>query len=487
MRVRRIGLWALGAVGLLAGLVAYVALFRNCLTDDAFITLQYARNLIEHGVWGFSPRVPANTATSPLNVLLTALVSKVTGRDPLQAALVLAAGEYWLICLVLVRTSRLLFGRPYFGIVAFSALVFNPLLVSTLGLESVLFTLLLVAALYCSAARRHVALGVSLGLLILARPDGVLLVPLALTGIGTWRRRVVCASVMVAVMLPWLAYSRISLGAFLPDTLWIKVLQRPWQGHSFATGLSLFWQYYPVAVVFSFALMPFGVLLVRGALPAVRRYTWPIAVLVVAHFVAYSVLVVPPYHWYYVPTVVGGTLLGALGLATASERLRAGRAGWARVAIAVIPAVFPLAVLLPVVQQRTLAPAEMPIHTNWATAAQYREIGQWLDENLPPTADILLVGEIGTIAYYAQRRITDVYNTRDWLLQDLPRRVRRSTAQRVLLDADLGVLPVDARPHATHYLVMRNASEPFLRPPLQEWSIHSRWVPSGRVGLFLAP
>ena len=68
----------------------YLHLFQNALIDDAFITLTYVRNLVQNGTWGFFPGHTANTATSPLNVILLAAISKLAGTtaSPIWLALI---------------------------------------------------------------------------------------------------------------------------------------------------------------------------------------------------------------------------------------------------------------------------------------------------------------------------------------------------------------------------------------------------------------
>ena len=51
---------------------------RGSLIDDSYITLGYARNLAEHFHWGLVGAETANSATSPLNVLLLALGGTLT-------------------------------------------------------------------------------------------------------------------------------------------------------------------------------------------------------------------------------------------------------------------------------------------------------------------------------------------------------------------------------------------------------------------------
>jgi hypothetical protein len=52
-------------------------LVRDSLIDDSDITLAYARNFAVHFHWGLIPQEMANSATSPLNVLLLAAVMAV--------------------------------------------------------------------------------------------------------------------------------------------------------------------------------------------------------------------------------------------------------------------------------------------------------------------------------------------------------------------------------------------------------------------------
>ena len=154
-------------------LYVYLSLFKNALIDDAFITLRYAKTLFISGTWGFFPGVVGNSATSPLNVLLLTFISLVTGPT-VEAALWL-----YLICLLcmaflLRRLSVRITGSEIYGWLAVFAFVFNPLLISTIGLESILFTMLFVWALYSFQFQKWNKLAIALGLLTLTRPEGIL-------------------------------------------------------------------------------------------------------------------------------------------------------------------------------------------------------------------------------------------------------------------------------------------------------------------------
>ena len=61
--------WALPAGAAVASALVF-ALVSSHLIDDTYITLSYAKNLAFHAHWGLIEQGTANTATSPLNVLV---------------------------------------------------------------------------------------------------------------------------------------------------------------------------------------------------------------------------------------------------------------------------------------------------------------------------------------------------------------------------------------------------------------------------------
>lgn len=218
------------AAAVVAALLLYLSAFRFTWIDDAYIQLQYARTLLADGTWGFYAGFPANTATAPLNVFLIAAAGLPLGSVE-RAVTVLTALELAALLWLLLRLSRRLFRRDFFGWFAFLALATNPLLISTIGMESFLYALLFVAALCCFLEARWATMALALGLLTLARPDGVLLVvilvPLAAASV---RRKAGILLIYTATIAPWFLFSWVYLGSFVPDTLIIKTEQGAW-GH----------------------------------------------------------------------------------------------------------------------------------------------------------------------------------------------------------------------------------------------------------------
>lgn len=426
---------ALGA--LLPLIVLYLSCFKRSLIDDAFITLQYASSLRHHLHWGFFSDSVTNTATSPLNVVLTALAG-VVAPDMVGAAIWLASAEMLTLAVVLGVLSQRIFGDYYFGVLAFLATIANPLLMSTIGLETVLYVTLIAAALCLLVLRRWHALPVCLALLTLTRPDGVLLFAVvlmlarpgrddtqtpargtthAVAPPGSWSRGSLSFVLIYALcLLPWYVYAWIHFGSLLPDTFFLKV-GNPWNTLTFANGIALYLSRYPWETLLSLILVPFIPLWFlrddrAGSHASVLMRV--LGVYVVVYCSGYALLGPAPYHWYYAPPVIAGAWMGALALASQYHR-RARRSRLGRAALLAVPGLAVLGIATHFLRADTFPPAEAPIHTNWATHDQYREIGLWLRDHTAPTAKIRLQGEVGTLAFYSQRELIEPFSCRSEL------------------------------------------------------------------------
>jgi hypothetical protein len=424
-----IGCAALGAAG---AAVVFLGAHR-ALIDDAYITLDYARTLAQHGQWALEPGHPANTATSPLNVLLLAGLIALTGAP------VVSTGILFILTLgvtggaLAVIATRL--GRsPWLAAIAVSLLVVNPLLISTIGLETYLGIALIAALGAAVVARRPVAIGVACGLLVLTRADFVAFAFAALIGVtasspADSRLRVGARMTGVAgvVALPWFAASWWWLGSAIPDTLLFK-MSETWTEMSFAGGL---WHYeigFPGTVALSVLPALAGLIVITlarlgGARPwrgraAALAATWGLGA--VLHIAVYALLQPPPYHWYYGPAIGALTMLAVLGVAGLARGHQ--WTGSAVGALVVVTAVVFLA----------LRPwAVMPISSNWASPAEYAA----LVARVPAGSTVQTFGEVGTVAYFCDCTIVDRFSDRADVAKLL--HAKRATAgpiMRTLLD-----------------------------------------------------
>ncbi|HYO36456.1 MAG TPA: hypothetical protein VER97_10295, partial [Geodermatophilus sp.] len=327
-RTERSDLLLAGGAAVAAALVFLVV--RASLIDDAYITLSYARNLAEDLHWGLTPYRTANSATSPLNVLVLALGALVV-RDAvwgLGAVLVVLTALQALGLARLARRLRLPLGA---AAAATALLLLSPLMLSIVGMEMTLALTLAVWATVAAAERRPVLLGVLAAALVLTRVD-LAVVPLALLFADRWllRRSPVVVGTALVAAAPWYVFSWLALGAVVPDTLVIKTVSTgAWGPWDFANGWQLYLERYPAATVLSLvpALVGLGLLVAWPVTRAWRsprfRGLGPVAALGaggVLHAVAYSLLAPPPFHWYYAPSVGALTVVAAFGGAALAGR-----------------------------------------------------------------------------------------------------------------------------------------------------------------------
>lgn len=384
-------------------LAAALVLAAPPLVDDAFITLCYARTLVEAGEWGVFPGHPANTATSPLNVLLLSGLGGLIGSFP-TAARLLAALSFTGAGFLVARAVRPV-GAPFLGAVCSVALAANPLLLSTIGLESPLMGLWIALALWAASSGHSVTLGLATGLLVLTRPDGALLLPVLLVLVRRtelrWGRAIAAAAVVV---VPWTLVQWVWLGGAIPDTYFLKTAQRWGPDMGFLQGFGLYAGRDPLPVVGSVVLAPLAVFAVqRGGVR--RALVGSLLTFAVLTFVAYAVMDPPPYHWYFVPQALPLTLAGLLGLVTLAET----RPRTACAAVSV-----PLLVLAGSLVQDSAedgpGAVEPLIHSNLGVERQYEEIGRRIAELVPEGESIRSQAELGTLAFHSRRFLVDEFS-----------------------------------------------------------------------------
>ena len=377
--------------------------FRNSMIDDAFITLRYASTLRNHFEWGFYPGCTSNTATSPLNVVLIA-VFNVFISDVVSAAVLLTAVETVGIIVCLIKISKHEFRNNRFAIIATLAIILNPLLLSTIGLESFLFCLLLTCSLLCFIMRYPKRLGVSLGLLTLTRPEGFLFFCLFLgyyilhQTIHQEKRKTVfhIAVPYIITIAPWFLFSWIHLGSVVPDTLFIKIHQN-WGGNIF-TGLYMYFKIFPVETIVAFIFLPLAIYSCQWTKHAFRYLLLACAII---YFLCYLILDVPPYHWYYTPIIYTAILTGSYGLSILRKKHYDKIIGNIGLTIPVLGFVAVISI------RSEFPPKEAFISSNWANQTQYRNIAQWLSDSITTTGPILLNGEVGTIAFFCNHQINN--------------------------------------------------------------------------------
>lgn len=265
--------------------------------DDAWIHLQFARNVAEGHGFSFNAGIPSSGSTAPLWTLLLAIPLAI-GLAPVTAGVLLGETCLFLAAISALLLTRRLTGSRAAGLLAAVSVVATPRLVwaGLSGMEVPLYAALVTGALanYIGALARSgartVAWGALMGLAGWARPETFMIVPLVLAHwwwtardgdgrlrAGWWQAPAACALVIAA----FVAFNLWTGGRVLPNTFYAKtygmgtllslVEGHPWQALEDAGRYPLVflddvfrWQATQLLWLFAGALP--GLLLFAGAL-----------------------------------------------------------------------------------------------------------------------------------------------------------------------------------------------------------------------------
>lgn len=435
--------WAFGLLTLVP--LALALLLHTLAIDDAYITYRYAANASRGQGFVYNPGQPTLSTTAPLWGLVLAGLGILFGaeRIPLLAN-ILSALCLWGGGLILWREGRRR-GWPWAGLVAALAYVSCPLLWLSLGMESGWYLLLVLGAFH-AAGQRDARWLVAAALLALATPSRYdALVPTGIIfGWALWHQlreggvralpwwAVAAYFLLLAPFMAWLGWQ---FGSPLPETLAAKRAQSAlgvtgfFPHTTFLEGVGILLQAYFAQTAAYGALVP---LLLVGLWAGATRARWVLPVLLWAlfHILAYLLLGVTPYIWYYAPLVPAGAW--CLGLGT--ELLVRWRAlPLAELLMTALLAAFLLsdARMIAALHGGRVPPPEDVISKVLpeAKADSYRQVGEWLMANTPEDA-LVGVTEVGIIGFYAQRPMVDFLG----LLQpDVAEALRRGDMAYALL------------------------------------------------------
>jgi arabinofuranosyltransferase len=230
----------------MAAIVLYgltIAWSRAWTCDDAFISFRYADNLVRGFGLVFNAHERVEGYTNFLWTLWVALGLRL-GVTAETWALVSGIACYGAsAALLCVLHSRLSPGTRHAAFLLPVAVLGAVLhrdwtIYATGGLETALFTFLLLAGFTLLTAPEHPRVGagaLTLGLATLTRPDGALAVVVALVYVATTRpprlrNSLVFAATALAVSLPHAVWRLWYYGDFVPNTYYAKSAQVAWYG-----------------------------------------------------------------------------------------------------------------------------------------------------------------------------------------------------------------------------------------------------------------
>jgi hypothetical protein len=400
--------WVWITVYILVVSVGIFYLRRRWAYDDPFITYRYADNLI-HGLgFVYNPGERVLSTTTPLFTLILAGLGSLWNNIPRLANLIgilsIAAGG--ILFFDLARTLK----SPLVGWIGLLLYPSFPLLLNTIGSETPLFLTLGLAAFAFYFRRNYTASAVCSALLILTRPDGIL-VPILLAleylshkPISTipWKS----VAIFLALTIPWFVFSWLYFGSPIPMTLMTKqhqglmVISNPFAKGFLLVAKGYIRNYYNWIQV-GIAVLGFFYFILRA------RQWFVFLLWAFAHFAAYSFLGVTSYFWYYAPLIPGFLTLIGLGVISLKEMMTYSTNAvnrlkpYANSLSHGIVAFFTL--ILFFTGYVNIAYHLGKLDSRYSI---YRDVGLWLNQNTPEDTTLAML-EAGIIGYYSNRTIVD--------------------------------------------------------------------------------
>jgi hypothetical protein len=433
---------------MVAFLIAFLAFAARLIPtprtiDDAYITFRYARNILEGLGFVYNAGERVLGTTTPLYTLLMAALAGLTGwREFPWLALIVNALADSVTCLLLIRIGEKISGQRAVGIAAALLWAIAPMSVAFAigGMETSVFILLLALTADFYLHRRTRAAAVTAGLLLLTRPDGILLVaPLILdlslrhwrttakTGRSFFQRLPVAeAGLFLLVTLPWAIFAWAYFGSPVPNSVAAKsvayqlsegsALIRLLQHYStpfFENDvLGAWWQLAGVFVYLFLCLI--------ATLAAFRRDAriWPLALYPWLYFAAFSIgnplifrwYLAPPLPFYYIFILTGLWQILEQVLRAITRHVPPSKAGWFQPTYYfILPISFFFITLL---SDWTLKPDHGPQqpapNTAWhALELVYERVGRAMAGRITPQTTVIAAGDIGALGYYSNARILD--------------------------------------------------------------------------------
>jgi hypothetical protein len=383
------------------------SLFYNWTYDDPFITYRYARNLAQGNGFIYNPGEKVLSTTSPLFTLLLTGGYYLWSDIPHLANLI-GASSIALGGCILWMLSRL-WNLPLVGWACLILYPSFPQLAIAIGSEIPLFLAIGLVSILFFERKNYYLSAIFLALTILTRPDGFLI---ALLFIGYFYLRKeyplpwVPILLFLALSLPWLLFSWFYFRSPIPSTLIAKQQQGLMViSQRFAPGFIKLVSLYSNRWVYWFE----AVLAILGLTIVISRHrkfliltAWTVLI-----FIAYSLLGVTRYPWYYALLVPGFVTATGLGIASLDSFFHTvGRSSPLK-SVSRIPShrilISLLIIALAIGQAQELWRLREHTDTRYPI---YRIIGEWIDINTPPSSTIGTL-EVGIIGYYSNRYMID--------------------------------------------------------------------------------
>lgn len=382
--------------------------------DDAWIHQTYARNLAWYGEWAFIPGQPSAGSTAPLWSALLAL-GYVLRLPYLGWTFLLGGSSLFGLGLTGEALARRYFPQlggsfPWVGLFLIGE--WHLVWAAASGMETLLFGMCILLALWWSARARGIAwggVGLLIGASVWVRPDGITLFgPAAFTLLlceTGWRERMRGLAWLVggvaALFAPYLLFNLLVQGSVWPNTFYAKQAE-----YAVQRQLPILLRFFNEVKL---PLIGSGIFLLPGfaafCWKAWRERRWAVLGAVI-WFLGYALLyalrlpVTYQYGRYFIPAMPVYFVIGVAGSISLLQGLRTRRWGWLLARVGIISGVIVWGAFY-IIGAGRYAQDVAIIETEMVSTAK------WVAANTPPQA-LIAAHDIGAMGYFGERRLLDL-------------------------------------------------------------------------------
>jgi hypothetical protein len=414
------GPWSLALIPFLSALLYLAVTFRSGFLgfplDDAWIYQTYARNLATLHQFAFIPGQPSAGSTSPLwsGLLALGYLVRMDYHVWTYTLGVLLLGlNAWLVYRLTLnfwpehKISAVLAG-------IFIALEWHLVWAAVSGMETLLFSAFVLSIFAIGSldlehrGRPALWLGGLVGLSVLARPDGLTLLPFALGyTVFQWpyrlRHTLECLAGFAITFIPYLSFNQLLGGSLWPNTFYAK--QAEYAVMRATPLLARLGQVGTLPFVGAQALLLPGIIASIWLAGRSGQRQWRLLLPLgwaISFIFAYTLRLPVTYQHgrYLIPLIPVMIVLGVGGMdqilhLAASKRIpRIISRAW-------LVAVGLLAIIFWFIGAGAYARDVQIIETEMVTTAR------WINQHTPPTA-LIAAHDIGALGYFGQRKILDM-------------------------------------------------------------------------------
>ena len=146
--------------------------------DDSWIHLTFARDIVEYGRFSYyKNQLATSGSTSPLYTYILAGLYFFS-KNEFIISYIIGIGSFALAVFFMFKLAKMHFeSAKWLAVLCALLLAITPILdmIAVSGMETTMFIALVVISLYNYKKKNWIALGISLGLLLWCRPDGLVL------------------------------------------------------------------------------------------------------------------------------------------------------------------------------------------------------------------------------------------------------------------------------------------------------------------------